>query len=98
MLLRATLLDAQFHYGADMLLGNQNVGGDNWFADFGDFIRGRKLGRIVDIDGLAGSQGYFENNRGRRGDQLESILPFQALLHDLHVQHPEKTAAEAEAE
>src|SRR3546814_12354759 len=36
--------------------------------------------------------------RSRRGaDQVEVVLALQALLHDLHVQHAQEAAAEAEA-
>src|SRR3546814_17807622 len=37
-------------------------------------------------------------SRGRRGDEIETELALQALLHDLQMQEPEEAAAEAEAE
>ncbi len=38
-------------------------------------------------------------DHGRRGgDQIEIVLALQAFLHDLHVQHAEKTAAETETQ
>jgi hypothetical protein len=36
---------------------------------------------------------------GRRGlDDLQTVLAFEALLDDVHVQQPEEPAAEAEAQ
>ena len=38
------------------------------------------------------------DDRGGGGDQVEVVLALQALLHDLHVQHAQEAAAEAEAQ
>jgi hypothetical protein len=40
---------------------------------------------------------HLVDHGGRGGDQVEVVLALQALLHDLHVQHAEEAAAEAEA-
>ena len=37
-------------------------------------------------------------HRGRGREQIEVELALEALLHDLHVQKPQKADAEAEAE
>ena len=47
--------------------------------------------RAVGLDDLVG-------DRGERGDKVEVELAFQTLLNDLHVEHAEEAAAEAEAE
>ena len=38
------------------------------------------------------------NNGGEGGDQIQIELPLQPLLNDLHVEHAQKAAAEAEAQ
>ena len=47
--------------------------------------------RAVGLDDLIG-------DGGERGDKVEVELALEALLNDLHVEHAEEAAAEAEAE
>ena len=42
--------------------------------------------------------GHLIDDGGRRGDQVDAEFPLEALLDDLHVEQPEKAAAETEAE
>ena len=58
---------------------------------------GQHLG-VVDGDHLAGAQPHAVLDGRRRGDQREVELAFEALLHDLHVQQAEESAAEPESE
>ena len=41
---------------------------------------------------------HFIDHRGRAGDQLQVVFALQALLHDVHVQQPQKAAAKPEAQ
>ncbi len=41
---------------------------------------------------------HFVHHGGCAGDQLEVVLAFEALLHDVHVQQAQETDAEAEAQ
>ena len=53
---------------------------------------------VVDHDDAAVGFDDFINYARQGGDELKVKLTLKALLNDLHVQHPEEAAAEAEAE
>ena len=53
---------------------------------------------VVHADLRAVGLGHFVNDVGQGGDEVQVELPLQALLNDLHVEHPQKAAAEAEAQ
>ena len=57
-----------------------------------------QLGRAVDLDDLAVGLGDAIQHARRRRDQVHVELALEPLLHDLHVQQAEESAAEAEAE
>ncbi len=57
-----------------------------------------QVGRIVDLHHLAVGPQNLVDDRRRGGDQVQVVLALEALLDDLHVQHPEEAAAEAEAQ
>src|SRR3546814_3811799 len=63
-----------------------------------DLHDARHVGRIVQLDHPAVGHVDLIDHRGRRGDEIETELALQALLHDLQMQEPEEAAAEAEAE
>jgi hypothetical protein len=63
--------------------------------DAGD---GGHLGRAVDVDGGTVGQLDLVDHGRRGGDQIQIVFTLQPLLDDLHVQHAEEAAAEAEAQ
>ena len=96
-MLRAALFLAQGDDVADVIRRREDVGEDDRLADFLDLVDRRQLGRVVQRQhGAVGLQHFVDHGR-RGGDQVEVVLALQALLHDLHVQHAEEAAAEAEA-
>ncbi len=54
--------------------------------------------RIVHHDGAAVGLDDLIDDGGQRGHELKIELPLEALLDDLHMQHAQEAAAEAEAE
>ena len=89
---------AQLHDVAHVFLG-----GDQ--ADLGVRLFGqldvRRVGVVqggVDIHGFAIGFCYPVDDVGGGGNQIEIVFPLQTLLNDLHVQQPQKAAAEAEAQ
>ena len=96
--LHAALLDAQGDHVAQVVLGHQDGGAADRFAHFLDRRQVRELGRVVDVDDLAVLLHDLEDHRGRGGDQVQVVFALQALLDDLHVQHAEEAATEAEAQ
>ena len=58
----------------------------------------RQLGRIVDVLDVAVGARHLVDHGRRAGDQIERVFALQPLLHDVHVQQPEKAAAKAEAQ
>ena len=57
-----------------------------------------KLGRAVDLEHLAVRGGHAIEDAGRGRDQVHVELALEPLLHDLHVQEPEESAAEPETQ
>ena len=58
----------------------------------------RELRRVVDVQHRAvGARDFVDHGR-RAGDQVELVFALEPLLHDVHVQQPQETAAEAEAQ
>ena len=71
----------------DMLVGNEDVRGNEGLAQLDDFIDRRKLRRIVNMQYLIPGLNDLEYH-GRRGcNEFEPVFTFQALLYDFHVQH-----------
>ena len=96
--LNAALLDAQADDVADILLRHQDGGADNRFADLGDVRRIRQLGRIFHGQHLALVRHHLVHHCRRGGDEVETVFALEPFLDDLHVQHTEEAATEAEAE
>ena len=65
---------------------------------FSNHCRIRIVVRIVDIYNRAVCLHNFIDDGRERRNQVEIKLPFQALLNNLHMQHPQEAAAEAEPE
>ena len=79
------------------------VGGDDGDLHIGllGMLDNSGVGIIVGVIHLyQGAVGliHMVNNGGESGDQIQVELPLQALLDDLHMEHPQKAAAEAEAQ
>ena len=53
---------------------------------------------IVHVDHRAVGLGNLIDHRGQGGDEVQAELPLQPFLNDLHVEHPQKAAPEAEAQ
>ena len=73
-------------------------GVDDGLFDLLDRAGVGELGRVIDLDDLAGVGGDAVAHARGGGDQVDIELALQALLHDFQVQQAEKAAAEAEAE
>ena len=54
--------------------------------------------RVVDAHHRAVGLVYLVDDARERGDEVEVKFALQPLLNDLHVQHSEEAAAEAEAQ
>src|SRR5690606_11016936 len=96
--LRAALLDAKLHHRAEIVLRHENARENDRLANLLDLRRRRELRRVLDLLDLALGRLDLVDHSGRGRDQREPVLALEALLHDLHVQQPEKAAAETEAE
>ena len=89
---------AELHHGADLLGGADDRGADVGLFDRLDRAGVGQVGRAVHLDLLAVGQVHLVAHvRGRR-QQVEAVLAFEPLAHDLHVEQAEEAAAEAEAE
>src|SRR2546422_1079321 len=98
LLLDAPLVLAERQDAADVLGGGQDESGDDRLVPAGDLLGGRQLRRVADLqDGAVGRGDPVAHRRGG-GDQGEPEVPLQPLLDDLHVEQPEKAAAEAETQ
>ncbi len=81
-----------------MIRRHQYVGGDDRLAQLRDPILRRQLGGVVDVDDRSvGQQHLVDHGRGA-GDQIEVVLALEPLLHDVHVQQPQESAAKSEPE
>ena len=92
----AAFLVTQRHHVAQVFLRHKNGDGNYRLADFLNFRCLRQFGRIFDRHDRAIPHHDFIHDRRRRRNQILVELAFQTLLHNLHVQQAEKTAAEAE--
>ena len=81
-----------------MIGRHQDIGGDDRLAQFRDPVLRRQFGRVVDVDHGAVRQQHLVDDRRRAGDQVEVVFALEPLLHDIHVQQPQETAAKPEAE
>jgi len=94
--LNAALFDAKGNDGAQIILGTRILAR----------MIGSRISLIVPMSGsfaglstmrivVLGDDFIDYSRRGR--DQVDVVFSFQSLLHDFHMQHAQKTAAEAEA-
>ena len=90
--------DAEGDDPAEHVLGREDVGLDDGLADLPQYRWLRQIGGVVDLDHLAVGEQDLVDHGGGGGDEVEVVLPLQPLLDDLHVQHAEEAAAEAEAQ
>ena len=96
--LNTALLVGQRHDGAHIVLRHIKMHGNDGFADFLDAAGIRNLGRILDFQHLTAGHGHFIDHAGCGGDQVLVELALQTLLHDLHMQQPQKAAAKTKAQ
>ena len=73
---------------------------DDRLADFGDLAELGHLGGVLDLDHLAleATEQHLVDHARSRGDEILVELALEPLLHDLHVQQPEESAAKTETE
>ena len=84
--------------GPDVLLRHQDRRGDDRLADLLDPRQIGQLRRILDLEhGAVAHQDLVDDGRRRR-DEVHVVLALEPLLHDVHVQKAQETAAEAEAQ
>src|ERR1700733_12476423 len=91
------LEQAKGHDIADIFRLGDDLGPDIGFFDPFDARRLRHLSGIVDDDDLSVTGMGDKTYVGDRGDDGLVELPFQPFLDDLHMQHAQKSATEAEA-
>src|SRR5262249_22063803 len=88
----------QFDHVAHVFLRNVDRAGDDRLLEALDVALFGQLARVVDLDDLSPlGDAAVAHGRGGR-DQREIVFTLEPLLHDLHVQEAENTAAEPEAE
>ena len=98
LLLRAPFLFQQLQDLAQVLLARDYCGRDDGLLDPLDLGRVGELGRIVYLHQVALARRHPIAHARRGGDQVDIELALQPLLHDVQVQQPQETAAEAEAQ
>ena len=94
----AALLRAQRDDRTHIVLRHVKIHGDDRLANLLDLRGIGHLRRVLDHDRRAVALHDLIDHGRRRGDEVHVELALEALLHDLHVQETEKTAAEAETE
>ena len=97
-LLHAPLLLQQFQDAAQVFILGEDSRQNNGFFNLLNVTRRRKLGGRVHLQDLTRLGGDAVADAWGGGDQVEIEFALQALLHDFHVQQPEETTAEAEAQ
>ena len=98
MLLHTALFIAELHNRADVVVWHEDVCRNYRLTKLRNLVDRWQLRGVVDIERFAVRQQHFVDH-GRRGrDQVEVVLSFQPLLDDLHVQHTQESAAEAESQ
>ena len=96
VLLHPAPFNAKADHIAHVVLGREDVDCGDRFAHFGELRR--QPGGIVHPADLAAGADDFVNHRRCRRDEVQTVLPFEALLHDLHMQQAEKAAAKSKAQ
>ena len=94
----ATFFEHELHHVADVLAGHHDVDIDDRLADFLNHLSLGEKSRVIDYKlGAIGERDLINDRRVGR-DHIHVELATQTFLDDLHVQQPEETAAETEAE
>ena len=94
----AAALLAEVHNAADVLRRGDDVGPHEGLLGVLDLRRVRVVQGRVDLQLRAVGLEDAVDDVGGRGDEVEVILPLQALHDDLHMQEAQEAAAEAEAQ
>ena len=95
MLEDAPVILAQLHDGSHEVRRGHDAGLDHGLLHVVDLGGVREAGGVVDDHGLAGHHLHPIDHGGAGGDEIEIEFPLQSLRDDLHVQKPQKAAAEA---
>ena len=94
----AALVHAQRDNGPDVLRGGDNLRLDERLLDALYQVGLRHVGGSVDGQLLVLRADGVELHAGHGGNHRHVEFALEALLHDFHVQHAQKAAAEAEAQ
>ena len=96
--LHTALLVRQRHHGAHIVLRHVQMHGHDGLAHFVLPPVVRHFGGVFHHPDLAIDPNYLVHHAGCCGDQVLVKLTLQALLHDLHVQQTQKSAAKTKPE
>ena len=94
----AALVLAELHDGAEIVGRGVDLRLDDGLLHVLDFGDRRQVRGVVHEELGAVRLVHAVGDGGRRRDDVEVELALDALLNDLHVEKPQKAAAEAEAE
>ena len=96
--LLAAFLHAQSEHAAEIILRHEDRAAGDGLTHLGNITDLRQRRGVVDAQHLTAFLFDLINHGGRRSDQIQTVLPLQALPDDLHMQHAEETTAEAETQ
>ena len=96
--LHAALLVAQRHNGAHIVLRHKQVHGHDGLAHFLNAALVGHFGRVFNHCHFAITLDDLIHHAGRSGNQILVKLALKALLHNFHVQQPQKAATETKAQ
>ena len=88
----------EFHHGADVFAGHNQIHPHDWLAELVDRTRVGNLLRPVDFQHFAVARKDFVSHVRRGLHEVDVGLLLQPLLDDFHVQQSEEAAAESEPE
>ena len=85
----------QFNDGTDVVCGRDDAEIKPRLLDFVYSGRIRQVRWAVYLQYLAVGHKHFVGDTRGCGEQVQIILPFQAFLHDIHVEQAQEAAAKA---
>src|SRR5438067_487929 len=94
----SALFQNQLQDVADVFVRAKDVRFHDWLADFIDDARVRQVRGIIDEKRFAAGGENLVDHARRGRDDIHVVLAPEPFLDDFHVEQPEETAAESEAE
>ena len=98
ILVDAAALLTEIHQGTDIFRRGEDACLDIRLLRLRNGGGIRVVGGVINGNLCAVGEGEVVDNAGGGGDEIEIEFPLQTLLNDLHVEKPQKAAAEAEAQ